>query len=227
MSQSIIVAISTVANGSMLVRDDPTNPRVLVNRERFLGAHGIAMEQTTRFKVAYDRDNFCEYREVGSHEKGAGMRDGNTFIADAITTTSSGHALMLPVADCVGTILYDPVQKVLMLSHLGRHSLEQDGGKKSVQYLVQQYGSRPKDLRVWLTPAPGKDVYPIWALDNKGMKEATFEQLQAAGIVPHNITDSPIDTDKDPNYFSHSEFLKGHRDEDGDHLIIAMMTDEQ
>lgn len=209
----------------MYNRHDHTDARVITNREHFLKKLGITMNDTTRLKVDFNTDNFCRYIELSEQDKGKGMRDNELAEADAIITTKSGHALMLPVADCVGTVLYDETHHVLMVSHLGRHSLEQNGGKKSVEYLKKNYGSEPNAIKVWLTPAAGKDVYPIWALDNKGMKEAVFEQLLAAGIKRGHITDSAIDTDKDPRYFSYSEFLKGNRPEDGDHAIVAMMKD--
>jgi hypothetical protein len=46
------------------------------------------------------------------------------------------------------------------------------------------------------------------------------------GISPDNIQLSPIDTTLDPTYYSHSEFLKGHRDTDGRFCILAMTTSE-
>jgi hypothetical protein len=228
---SIKVAISTIADGSMLNRHHGSDPVIIANRERFLQKNGIDAEQTTRLKLAlHDRLNdgetdFCRYSEVSSTDKGAGMHDTNVIISDAIVTREPNHALFLPIADCVATAIYDPVRHVLMLSHLGRHSLEQQGAVKSVQYLVDHYGSSPADLLVWSSPAPNKEVYPIWKLDNQGMKEAWFEQMASAGILPEHITDNPADSATDLNYYSYSEFLKGHRSEDGDYGMVAMMTD--
>ncbi|MEO6109851.1 MAG: laccase domain-containing protein [Candidatus Saccharimonadales bacterium] len=227
-----VIDISTVADGSIYNRHDPKDPEIIANRERYLARHTISMEQTTRLNInmlvraTVEHDtNYCRYSEVTDQQKGNGMRDDDAQIADALVTTKTNHALFLPVADCVGATFYDPEHSVLMVSHLGRHSLEQQGAIKSVEYLKDHYKSDPSNILVWLTPAPGKDVYPIWALDNKGMKEATFEQLDAAGINPKNITDNSADSTKDPNYFSYSEFLKGNRDIDGDHVMIAMMRD--
>lgn len=222
---SLKVFISTAKDGSMYNRKNHTDPIVITNRERFLENNGMDIEDTTRLKVDFSGEDFCRYREVQQNEKGKGMRDDELLEADAIVTTHMNHALMLPVADCVGVVLFDPINSVLMVSHLGRHSLEQQGGTKSVEYLKAHYNSDPAELKVWLTPAAGKDVYPIWKLDNKGLKEATHEQLAAAGVGRENITDNTADTDKDPDYFSYSEFLKGNRSEDGDHMIVAMMTD--
>jgi copper oxidase (laccase) domain-containing protein len=218
-----IVAVSTVADGSMFDRKDPGDPNVIENRKTFLAAHTITLDQTTRLKVTFDTDDFCRYSEASPTMKSEGMRGNLEVPYDALVTTEPNHALFLPLADCVGATFYDPAHHVLGLAHLGRHSLEQQGAQKFVEYLQARYNSEPGDIRVWLGPAPGKDVYPIWALDNKGMKEVTFEQLHTAGILDENIIDNPAETDKDQNYFSYSEFLKGHRENDGDHAMVAMM----
>ena len=115
--------------------------------------------------------------------------------------------------------------EVLALAHLGRHNLEQGGGHKIIAHLSHHYHSNPAKLRITLTPAAGKNEYKIWALENIGMKEATFEQLASAGVLQANIIDAPIETTSSADYYSYSEFLKGNRDEDGDHAIVAMMTE--
>lgn len=226
----LIISISDVSNGSMYNRKDDDDPAIINNRETYLKSLGITLDQTTRInsdvynraEVLHDPD-FCRYIQVTDIDKGLGMRSNASTISDALVTTDVGHALMLPVADCVGATLYDPTKQVLMVTHLGRHSLQQQGAEKSVQYLVDHFHCDPKNIKVRLTPAPSKESFPIWALDNKGMKEVTFEQLANAGIHPSNVIDNPIETDKDPAYFSYSQFLKGNRPEDGDHMMVAMM----
>lgn len=226
----IVVAISRVSDGSMQNRTETADPVIVANRQAYLAKHGISMDQTTRLApntferaVNQHETDWCKYLEVSDDDKGMGMRDISPQIADAIITSDKNHALLLPVADCVGTVIYDPKNQVLMVTHLGRHSLEQDGGIKSIQYLVDHHKSNPKDLKVWLTPAPNKKVFPIWALDNKGMKEVTLEQLEAAGVLQENVTDNKADTATDPDYFSYTEFFNGRSKEDGDHMIVAMM----
>jgi copper oxidase (laccase) domain-containing protein len=228
----LIIGISTVADGSMYNRHDDLDEDIIKNRELYLKHLDIDMDDTTRVDtqllrraVVEHETSFCRYVEVGKLERGAGMKNSDIVMADALITKDIGHALMLPVADCVGAALYDSAQHILMLDHLGRHSLEQGGAQKSVEYLYRTYGTNPSDILVWLTPAPSKTSYPIWALNNKGMKEATFEQLLTAGIMLDNITDVTIDTDTNSNYFSYSEFLKGNRLTDGDHMIVAMMSE--
>jgi copper oxidase (laccase) domain-containing protein len=160
---SLLVVLSEVSDGSMYDPSDKSNKTIIDNRKRFLKEHSIKMQQTTRLDITYNEDDFCKYREVSSKDMGAGMSDANVFSADALITRSTNHALFLPLADCVGTVIYDKRASILMLTHLGRQSVEQDGGRKSVEYLVTNYGSIAEDLLVWLAPAPGKEKYPLYA----------------------------------------------------------------
>jgi copper oxidase (laccase) domain-containing protein len=228
----IVIATSKVSDGSMLERHNPLDPKVIKNRQIFLQKHSITMDNATRLKVdtlhratVLHESNWLRYISVTPKDKGQAMTDDDYATADALVTTDIGHALFLPVADCVAATFFDPVHHVLAVAHLGRHSLEQQGGQKIIEHLSEQYSTEPQHVKVWLSPAPGKDVYPIWALDNKGMKEVTFEQLRTAGIQRENIEDTDIETDKDTDYFSYTEFFNGRRSEDGDYSVVAMMTD--
>jgi len=227
---SLKVVLSTVNDGSMLNRHDTEDAAVIENRRRFLEKNDISFATATRVSpnmleratVTHDTD-YCRYIYVSPEFAGDGMTGRESTAADALITDQKGLALMLPVADCVGAIFFDPIKSVVMVSHLGRHSLEQYGAIRSVEYFTEHYGSNPADIKVWLTPAPGKESYQIYALDHKGMKEVTFEQLQRAGILLENIIDDPRDTATDPDFYSYSEFLKGNRNEDGDHMIAAVI----
>ncbi len=183
------------------------------------------MHDSTRVKIGYESTNYCRYEEVTSSQKGDGMFDGSMVAADALVTRVPHHTLFLPLADCVGAVIYDPIQHILMLSHLGRHSLEQNGGFESVNFLVNHYRCNPGTLKAWLTPAPGQANYPLFAFGNRAFKDVVTDQLLSAGILTKNITDDSTDTTTDGRYFSHSEFLKGNRPEDGRYAVIASMTD--
>ena len=207
----------------MYNRHDLCDPEVIKQRQAFLAGYGVALEETVRLRVDYDTDDFCRYIEVGAADQGMGMTDDHATSSDALITTTPGVALFLPIADCIGALIYDHTQHVLALAHLGRHSLEQQGGTKIIQHLVGHYGCSVENLEVLLTPAAGKDNYKIWALDNKGMKEAAHEQLHAAGLTSTQINDNDADTTTNDLYYSYSQYLKGDRQEDGDHAIFGVM----
>lgn len=227
MSAQAFVAISHVADGSMHNRNDPLDTNILDNREEWLLKQGIDISQTTRVRVTYTEpeEDFCRYREVSESNRGEGMLNSDNEPADALVTTQPGLALFLPIADCVATTIFDPENGVLMLAHLGRHSIEQYGGVKTIQYLREKYGSNPAKLQVWLSPTVNKEVYPILKLDNKGMKEALYEQLEEAGIDFENVVDNKDDTATNPNYFSFSEFKKGNKPVDGCYAMVAVMKE--
>lgn len=220
---NVEVHTSTVADGSMYNRHDLMDVDVVGNRRNFLATLHLKLEDTMRVRVHYDTDNFCRYHQVDDRHRGQGMINDLVIPADALITRTPGLALFLPVADCIAATLYDETNKVLALAHFGRHSLEQQGGTKLVQHLAETYGTNPAQLQVWLSPAAGKDAYPIWKLDNQGMKEAMHAQLAAAGIDARFITDNTAETTSDETYYSYSEFLKGNRDEDGDFAMVAVM----
>jgi copper oxidase (laccase) domain-containing protein len=217
--------VSSRTDGDMkfgVSRDD----EVIGNRRVFLAQANITLEQTVLVKVSYDKDDFAVYRRVDKAQAGQGMQNLTEEVADALLTAEPGVALFLPVADCVATVLYDPTKRVLMVSHLGRQSIEQDGGAKSVHYIAGICGSSPADLLVWLSPASGKENYPLKAFEGRGMQEVVQEQLLAAGVASDHIETSPVDTTTSEEYFSHSEFLKGSRDSDGRFAVVAMMSEQ-
>jgi copper oxidase (laccase) domain-containing protein len=218
------ILCSTVADGSMKARTDDHMDDVTHNREVFLTAHDIAIADTTLVRLVYEGTDYCRYATVSEASKGDGTVHHSTMTADAMVVTQPGHALFLPLADCVGAVLYDPTKGILMLSHLGRHNLEQFGATKSVGFLVNEHGVDPKNLTVWLSPAASKVFYPVYAFNNRSLHNVTAEQLLAAGVTHDKIETSPIDSAADPNYYSHSQFLKGNRPDDGRFAVVAMMT---
>jgi copper oxidase (laccase) domain-containing protein len=196
---------------------------VTAHRRDFLAGQGMDFDATSLVRLSYDREDYCRYGRATDQIKGQSMLpDDNTPAFDALTTDEPNHALFLPVADCCALALVDVKKRKIVLSHIGRHSAEQNGAKKSVRYMVDELGSDLVDLRAWLGPAAGKANFPIFALDNMGLHEAIVRQLRDAGVGDEQIEVSSVDTTTDERYFSHSEFLKGNRIENG-RFAVAMM----
>lgn len=214
-----VVTVSKVSDGSMGKEAED----VFTNRSRFLEAHTISPEQTVLVHLVYEGDNYCRYDEISLKDGGDGITRLPTRINDALFTRAPGAALFLPLADCVGVVLIDVKQKILGLSHMGRHNLEQFGARMSVEYMQSQFGSDPADITAYMSPAAGQENYPLFTFNNRSMHEVTREQLVAAGITPSHIEAAVEDTTTDTMYFSHSEYLKGHRETDGRHAIVAQL----
>lgn len=215
---------STTVDGSMKIVPGSEESIVNAHRSAFLRSSSIDLNTTTLVRLLYEGDDYARYSSVGPESMGDGITRESTIVCDGLVTTEPNHALFLPLADCIGAVIHDTAQNILMVSHLGRHNLEQFGGTKSIEYLTAKYGSKPEDITIWLSPAASKTHYPLFAFENRGLHEVAVEQLLAAGIVKDNIAVSPINSAEDTQYFSHSQFLKGNRETDGRFAIVAVLS---
>lgn len=224
---ALIVGVSSYEDGNMSFGYDESDDEVVANRQMFLGQLGLEAGQVTQVKVIYaDTTDFTRYHVIDDDQQGEGMLYAEyDFAADALVVTRPDHALFLPLADCVGAIMYDPANQILMVSHLGRHNIEADGVVKSVKYLVEGFGSDPSELLIWLSPAAGAANYPLRSFNNRGLHEVVYSELVKSGVRHDHIEVSAVDTTESDEYFSHSQYLAEERDDDGRFAIVAMMRD--
>lgn len=209
------VAVSSMSDGSMKDGAELLTPGALRNRDAFLAALGMDPAKAAVFYADFDDDDFCHYAEATP-----GLMPG----CDGVSTNKIGQPILLPLADCVGTVLYDPVRHAVMIAHLGRHSTEQEGGAKVVAYMADTYGSHPADLLVWLGPSPHGADYPLHAFDNRSFTDVLTGQLARAGVAAEHIEISTVDTSTNPQYYSHSQFLKGVQATDGRYALEVQLT---
>jgi copper oxidase (laccase) domain-containing protein len=222
---AIVAAVSSVDDGNMKFGHGD-NEETKFNQVNFLRTQDIEPSQTTLLQVTYDTMDFCRYRVLDDDHQGEGMLEPvSATEADAVVVTRPDHAVFLPLADCTGAIFYDPINRVLMVSHLGRHSVEQYGAAKSLQFLIDEFDTDPTTVKIWLSPSVGGDSYPLEAFAGRSLKQVIVGQLIQHGVSVYNIEVSEVDTAESPDYFSHSSFKAGERDFDGRFAIVAMMRD--
>lgn len=217
----LLVRVSSRQDGTVLDRAVGVhNPAIVTNRTRFCAEQGVSYGDVVYQRIVYDEhQSYDRIVDVGE-------RHTCTYIdevpADALVTSAAGVGLLLPVADCVATVVYDPVNRRLALAHLGRHSTVADLMTKLLGHLRTQ-GSHMEDLIIWMAPAVQQANYrmeyfdagdtPQWReyctasdggfyLDLPGYNRARAIE---AGVPAANIYVSPVDTAGDPNYFSHSQ----------------------
>lgn len=219
----VLAAVSSSQDGQMQLGWDEPEAEVMQNRRRFLAAVGLIPEQTVLVRVRYHKDaTYDVIRAVHEADQSQNMFQAEGELADCLVTATPGVALFLPVADCIGTIVYDAKHRVLALAHLGRHSTLAQLPEKLVSYLAANYQSNPEDLKIWMSPSIQAPHYvlktadfaknnPVWqpyctaveggfSLDMQGYNQSRFI---AAGTQPENIILSDVDTATDPTYWSH------------------------
>ena len=202
----VALAISTREDGNMRAFNDADFETVLKNQSKLSIALGSSSDKTARVLTTYiDRKSFTEYYEISSETlatHGIEKPEAELINADGLVTKAKEIVLLLPLADCLGVVVYDEAQNILGLLHSGRQNLEEDGAFKFIEFLKENYDCDPKNLKIYFTPHAQN--FEIFALNNRKLAEAAEEQLVRAGVKAENIERSGIDTVTNSGFPSNS-----------------------
>ena len=151
---------------------------------------------------------------------------------DAFVTDLPGVAIGVRTADCVPILLYDPVHRAIAAVHSGWKGTVLKISKSTISLLGERFGSRPADLQAVIGPAIGPKSFQvgeevaekfrdagfpmetIWTFEGPGdgtpmsgghhidLFQANRWILETCGLLPKSIRVHPIDTYRDPTFFS-------------------------
>ena len=74
---------------------------------------------------------------------------------DALVTNTPGVALLIFTADCTPLLFYDPVTGAVGAAHAGWRGTAQAIGARVVEAMVNNFGSRPENIRAAIGPNVG------------------------------------------------------------------------
>ena len=197
------VGISELSDGNMRFFNGSSEKEIQDN-QRSLAA-SIGSSKTARLCTTYgddrsyadyeilDKKNFSSY-DIMNPESTITVTDG--------LATQEGIGILLPLADCLGVVLFDPEHNVLGLVHSGRQNLEQNGLKLFVEFLQDKFQTNPRELRAFFSPCA--QDYKIYKFE-KTLPQVAEEQLEKMGVDKKNILKSSVDTVSNQNYPSHSQ----------------------
>lgn len=230
----VTVAVSSKSDNTMLDRGRGFHEMPAAqDRALFCQQVGIAYENCVFQLIRYDEKQTYDHIAPVTGNDTTAYDAG--VVADGLFTREQGVGLFLPVADCVATVVYDPVQKYLGMFHLGRHSTYANLSTSAIKYFTDR-GSSATDLIIWMSPSAGAQSYrldwfdhtdnPAWEgfytkrddgyrLDLAGYNRQRFI---VAGVLAENIAMPSADTMVDSNYFSHAS-----GDVNGRIAVVAMM----
>lgn len=155
------------------------------------------------------------------HSDRANIVSSNSPIqeSDAIITTSKGVCLVVSLADCCGVLVHDPIKQIVAAIHSGWKGTKLNIVGKTIQKIVENFGSNPADMLIWITPCAGEKDYEVgWDvaqyfsdfIEDKGnekfllnLKSAIKHQLFSQGIPENNIEISQESTISDTRYHSY------------------------
>jgi len=215
----ILVAVSSKSSGTMLDRAIGIHDGSIVsNRTKFCDRIGVSYGDAVYQRIIYGDNR--SYDLICEVDDGSTTKYTSEVVADALFTKSKNVALMLPVADCVATVIYDPVNRSLALVHLGRHSTVVNLLERVIDKFTHE-GSDPRSLIVWMSPSAQSPDYvmeyfdqadePAWQNFCQRSEQGIQLDLQGynaniclqAGLLHQNIHTSSINTITSGNYFSH------------------------
>ncbi|MCL2525465.1 MAG: peptidoglycan editing factor PgeF [Coriobacteriia bacterium] len=210
-------------NLSGLLGDDPA--AVEENFRRF-STLGFPLESM----VFSQQTHQCKVLAVGAADRGKGtLRQRDYKGIDGLVTNEPDVVLATFYADCVPLYFVDPVMHAIGLSHAGWRGTVGEIGARTLQSLVENYGSDPHDVLVGIGPSICKECFEVsfdvadafkselpWSKDfiaeHPTKIEKSFIDLQGinrqslirAGIPAENIELPGICTACNPElFFSH------------------------
>lgn len=207
------VGISEVNDGNMRFFGDGDEAEIIKNQEETGKALGLTGEKVARVRTIYgDRKDFTDFYEITDKnlsEYSIINLEEQIPVSDGLATRCSNVGILLPLADCLGAVVFDEEHQAIGLIHSGRQNVEQYGPKKFIEYFVKNFGSDPRKLKVYFSPHALN--YKIYKFENKLLSDVAKEQLVEAGVLPENVIDNRIDTVDNDNLPSHSSGDKTQR----------------
>ncbi len=199
------VGISDIDDGNMRYFGEGDENEIIRNQNKLGELVDLDGNKNMRLRTIYDgRESFTDYFEITDDnlEKYCINNPESLIpVSDGLVTRCLNVGILLPLADCLGIVVYDEKRRIVGLLHAGRHNVEQFGPKKFVDFLVKDFGCEAKDLKVFYSPHA---VNYKLAKNDKKMSELATEQLLSAGVLSNNITDLKTDTVTNEKYPSHS-----------------------
>lgn len=151
-----------------------------------------------------------------------------------------GHRM----ADCPVLIIEDRAQQVVAVSHCGASQINRKVPFYTEEALLKEYNSKKENLYAYIGSCIKKDnyiydCYPKWAT-NKDVWEGCLTKdnnlysidlvtaiTNQLNIDKNHITISPIDTYKDPKYYSHTSEVRKEQKPLGQNFVGAFYQEQR
>jgi len=153
---------TSTANYSSLnlgLNSGDSSENVLSNRNKLCSALGISAE-----KLIFPIQTHTATVKLITHDFFNALKEdqkGYLLDTDAIITDLKGVCVAVKTADCVPVLLFDPVRNVVAVIHAGWRGTAQNIVLKTIQKLVEEFGSEPADLIAAIGPSISPDVYEV------------------------------------------------------------------
>lgn len=132
---------------------------IINNRKKVSSLLGLGEELD--FIVA--NQTHSDHIKVVTEKETKGWKGIEDAVADcdALITSKKGVVLTILTADCVPVLLYDKEKEVVAAIHAGWKGTEANIVAKTVEKMIEVYGSDPKDIMAGIAPSIGRCCYEV------------------------------------------------------------------
>lgn len=131
---------------------------VIENIKRFALSVGVNYEGL----VISDQIHGDKIEIVGNKDHASGCVKQKKYNGvDGLVTNVPNTPLMATFADCVPIFFADPIKKVIGISHAGWKGTELKIAAKTIQIMINEYGSKTDEIVVVIGPSIGKCCYEV------------------------------------------------------------------
>lgn len=126
---------------------------------------------------------------VGKKDMGKGILfESDLLGVDGFLTNEKGVGLTLFFADCVPLYFFDPNHEVVAMAHAGWKGTVLQVGKKMIERMALEFGTRPQDIIAGIGPSICGDCYEV-SLDVKKQFDLSFNDDIIAQVVKNGVSD--------------------------------------
>ena len=112
--------------------------------------------------VCAQQTHSCNVRLVTATDRGnRSVRKRGFTDIDGLVTNDPSVTLVTHYADCVPLYFYDPVMRAIGLSHAGWRGTVGQIGVNTVQAMIENFDSNPRDILVGIGPSICKDCFEV------------------------------------------------------------------
>lgn len=144
-------------NLAVTVGDDPE--AVKKNRALLASIPGISVKNFAICKQIHGDDVVVLNQNLIDMK--ASTYFSNIAEADAMITNIPGICIMILIADCVPILICDASKKAIGITHAGWRGTVKQIVNKSVENMVDEYNSNPKDIIAGIGPSIGPCCYEV------------------------------------------------------------------
>lgn len=240
MPDGVLVCFSNVADGSVATGggNKPTSENLRATKA-FLEKNEFILPETRIF-VTYSEDR--TYTDIA---RVTDENIGNAIPVDALYTTDPNVTISVPVADCVATVVYDPIVRMMCVLHLGRHASTERLIEAFAYEVTRTANTKPENWHVWMSPSLQaaenrmeyfnppyiEDWLEFQSIDEEGKIHVDVpahnrDRFMKLGVPADNIYVSPVDTYTDTEYFSHRASVELNDPSRHGRMMVAAMMRE-